>query len=177
MIPEYRVEQINNLKQADWVSACYLVKPDKLQLRESIKIYGILTPIVVNKNNTVIDGYNRIDIATSLGMKEVPVVTVDAEGPEEVLLHIDINRYRGVVVAKFLSDLIQDLIEFENYDPEDLRIRMKLTSEEFEILSEGSLVKMRKIKQHSYSPAWVPIESSSGDNIQIERPTGHKEQV
>ena len=52
-----------------------------------------------------------------------------------------------------------------------------MTSDEFDVLADGSLVKMRKIKQHSYSPAWVPIESTSGEDIRIERPTGHTEQV
>ena len=52
-----------------------------------------------------------------------------------------------------------------------------MTLEEFQILLDGSLVKMRKIKQHTYSPAWVPIESASGEDIKIERPTGHSETV
>ena len=52
-----------------------------------------------------------------------------------------------------------------------------MTQNEFEVLLEGSLVKMRKIKQHTYSPAWVPIESASGEDIHIERPTGHAEKV
>ena len=54
---------------------------------------------------------------------------------------------------------------------------MSLTSEEFDILAEGSLIKMRKIKQHTYSPAWVPIESNTGEDIKVERVTGHSEQV
>lgn len=173
----YEYVDLSSLKPAEWVSATYLVKPDKLQLRESVLTYGILSPIVVNMNNVVIDGYNRLDIATSLGIQSVPIVRVDVSGAEEILLHIDINRYRGIVVAKFLSDLINDIVDIEGYDPDDLRERMRLTPEEFDVLLGGSLVKMRKIKQHSYSPAWVPIESSTGDDIQIERPTGHKEQV
>jgi len=173
----YEIIKTDELIPASWISATYLVKPDKLQLRESMVKYGVLSPIVVNMSNVVIDGYNRLDIATDLNIKTVPIVRVDVSGPEEILLHIDINRYRGIVVAKYLSDLIRDIIEFSDYEPEDLRKRMRLSHEEFEVLKDGSLVKMRKIKQHTYSPAWVPIESSTGDDIQIERPTGHKEQV
>ena len=177
MSNNFEYVNINELKTAEWLSSCYLVKPDKIQLRESIVKYGILSPIVINHDNMVIDGYSRLDIATSLNITNIPIVKVDATGAEAILLHIDINRYRGVVIAKFLSQLIQDIVDIDGYDPEELRQRMRLGPEEFSVLLDGSLVKMRKIKQHSYSPAWVPIESKTGDDIQIERPTGHKEQV
>lgn len=177
MANNYENLPIDDLVAAEWISATYVVKPDKIQLRDSIAKYGILSPIVINMNNIVIDGYNRLDIATSMGIKTIPVVRVDVEGPEAILLHIDLNRYRGIVVAKYLSELIINIIESYGYDPEQLRRRMKLTQDEFAVLESGSLIKMRKIKQHTYSPAWVPIESSTGEDIQIERPTGHKEQV
>ena len=177
MTNEFKYVNINDLQKADWASVCYIVKPDKIQLHESIKTYGILSPVVINSDNTVIDGYNRLDIASSIGIKDIPVIVVNISKKEEILLHIDLNRYRGVVVAKFLSNLIQRLVYVHNVREERLREKMRLSSEEFYTLLDGSLIKMRKIKQHSYSPAWVPIESSTGDDIQIERPTGHTEQV
>ena len=170
-------ESLKNLRSANWQTVCYVVQPDKNQLKESIRTYGILSPIVVNKNNVVIDGYARIDIAASLGIVNVPVVRVDVDEVEEMLLHINLNRYRGIVVAKFMSQIIKRILSSRKYTYEDLRKKMRLTSEEFDVLSSGSLIKMRKIKQHTYSPAWVPIESKTGDDIQIERPTGHSEQV
>ena len=96
---------------------------------------------------------------------------------EAMLLHIDLNRYRGVVVAKFLSRLIRRIYQSGKYSDNKLRKKLGMTQNEFEVLLEGSLVKMRKIKQHTYSPAWVPIESASGEDIHIERPTGHSEKV
>ena len=52
-----------------------------------------------------------------------------------------------------------------------------MTYDEFDVLLDGTLIKMRKIKQHTYSPAWVPIESKNGEDLHIERPTGHSEQA
>ena len=81
----------------------YVVKPDYKQLVGCIENYGILSPLVILKDGTIIDGYHRWVIANELGIKNVPVTVVKANKVEAMLLHIDLNRYRGVVVAKFLS--------------------------------------------------------------------------
>ncbi len=167
----------DSLRPADWTSTCYVVKPDFKQLTSSIKSFGILSPIIAQKDGTIIDGYHRWIIANENRIKNVPVVYVDVDKIEAILLHIDLNRYRGVVISKFLSRLIQRICASGRYSDEKLRTRMGMTWDEFDVLKDGSLVKMRKIKQHTYSPAWVPIESPTGEDIHIERPTGHKEQV
>ena len=100
----------NDLKLADWRSVCYVVKPDYKQLVGCIENYGILSPLVILKDGTIIDGYHRWVIANELGIKNVPVTVVKANKVEAMLLHIDLNRYRGVVVAKFLSRLIRRIL-------------------------------------------------------------------
>jgi len=169
--------RIDSLRPADWASTCYIVKPDFKQLTSSVKTYGMLSPIIAQKDGTIIDGYHRWVIANENRIKNVPVVYVDVDKIEAILLHIDLNRYRGVVISKFLSRLIQRISASGRYSDEKLCTRMGMTWDEFDVLKDGSLVKMRKIKQHTYSPAWVPIESPTGEDIHIERPTGHKEQV
>lgn len=168
---------VTELKRGGWATACYIVSPDYKRLVASISMYGILAPIVTKTDYTIIDGHHRYMAAQELGLSEVPVITVDCSDIDAVLLHIDMNRYRGIVVAKFLSNLIGYILENSDYSYDDLRNRMALSKEEFEILADGSLVKMRKIKQHSYSPAWVPVESASGETMNIEKVTGHSEQV
>lgn len=168
---------IHEVNLPSWRSANYIVTPDFKQLEESIRRYGILHPITLQSNGTLIDGFHRLRIAQNLGMREAPCRYINIDDVEAMLLHIELNRYRGVVIAKFLSQMIITLLNSGRYEYEELRKRMKLTREEFDVLSDGSLIKMRKIKQHSYSPAWIPIESKTGEDIQIERPTGHKEQV
>jgi ParB-like chromosome segregation protein Spo0J len=168
---------ISDLKIAPWETTCYVVSPDYKRLVSSINTYGLLSPILVQKNLTIIDGYHRLTALKELSIKSAPIRVVDCDDIEAILLHIDLNRYRGIVVAKFLSNLIRHVLDSSDYDEDSLRDRMAMTKEEFEILADGTLIKMRKIKQHSYSPAWVPIESNSGDDFQIEKVTGHKEQV
>jgi len=167
----------SSVRPPKWTSSCYIVAPDYKKLEKSIKTYGILSPIVIQPDGTIIDGFHRWKVANEQGIAKVPVVVLDVDDIEAMLVHIDLNRYRGIVIAKYLSRMIQRILQSGRYDHDSLRGRMALTSEEFDILANGSLIKMRKIKQHSYSPAWVPIESSAGEDIKIERPTGHKEQV
>lgn len=169
---------IRDIQVAGWgMSACYLVKPDYKKLKASIERYGILSPVVLNSDNSIIDGHQRIEIASELGLDWVPVTFVNVDRDEAIILHIDLNRYRGVIIAKFLSNLIQLILREGNYEMEELRERLGMSEDEFYILAEGSLVKMRKIKQHSYSPAWVPIESSFSEDIHLQGVTGHAEQV
>ncbi len=167
-----------DLKIGGWATSCYVVRPDYKRLLTSIQTYGVLSPLVVQQGtNTIIDGHHRLKAAQELSSTTVPCITVECDDIEAVLLHIDLNRYRGVVVAKFLSNLIGYILETGAYEYDALRDRMALSKEEFDILADGTLVKMRKIKQHSYSPAWVPVESATGEDIGIERVTGHAEQV
>jgi hypothetical protein len=169
--------KVSELRPAKWASACYIVTPDYKRLSESIGTYGILSPIVIQPDGTIVDGYHRWLIANEQSISKVPVVVVDVDDIAAMLLHIDMNRYRGIVIAKYLSRMIQRILSSGSYDHDSLRKRMSMTKDEFDILADGSLIKMRKIKQHSYSPAWVPIESNTGEDITVERVTGHAEQV
>jgi len=167
----------SDLRPAKWSSASYIVAPDYKRLSESIRDRGMLHPIVVQKDGTIIDGYHRWTIANEQNMKKVPVNVVKCDDVEAMLLHIELNRYRGMIIAKYLSRLMQAVMQSKRFTEEELRKRLAMSYDEFDILLDGSLIKMRKIKQHSYSPAWVPIESKTGEDIHIEKPTGHSEQA
>ena len=62
-------------------------KHDKTQIAnvaESIKQYGFVQPIVIDKNNTVVIGHCRLLAAKQLKMKEVPCVCVEDLTEEQV---------------------------------------------------------------------------------------------
>ena len=62
-------------------------KHDKTQINnvaESIKQYGFVQPIVIDKNNTVVIGHCRLLAAKQLKMKEVPCVCVEDLTEEQV---------------------------------------------------------------------------------------------
>lgn len=51
---------------------------------ESIKQYGFVQPVVIDKNGVIVIGHCRVLGAKKLGMKEVPCVCVDDLTPEQV---------------------------------------------------------------------------------------------
>ena len=62
-------------------------KHDARQIKnvaESIKQYGFVQPVVVDKNNVIVIGHCRALAAKKLGIKEVPCVCVDELTPEQV---------------------------------------------------------------------------------------------
>ena len=62
-------------------------KHDKKQINnvaESIKQYGFVQPVVIDKDGVIVIGHCRVLGAKKLGMKEVPCVCVDDLTPEQV---------------------------------------------------------------------------------------------
>ena len=62
-------------------------KHDKRQINnvaESIRQYGFIQPIVIDRNGVIVIGHFRALAAQKLGMEEVPCVCVDDLTPEQV---------------------------------------------------------------------------------------------
>lgn len=55
-----------------------------LNVAESIRQYGFVQPIVIDKNNVVVIGHCRLAAALELDMQEVPCVCVDDLTPKQV---------------------------------------------------------------------------------------------
>ena len=62
-------------------------KHDKTQIAnvaESIKQYGFVQPVVIDRDGVIVIGHCRAEAAKKLGMKTVPCVCVDDLTPEQV---------------------------------------------------------------------------------------------
>ena len=162
------IKQIDpkNLKPASWKTT-YLLSPDLAVLARSINAYGFLSPIIARKeDSTIIDGHERYLLALnnqhikkSIGAT-IPVIFVDCSEKDAMILHVQINRGRGLVVAKKLSSLIRALLISESATEQELCTAFNMTLDEVEMLTDGTIIKHRGIKNHIYSRAWVPVESS-----------------
>jgi hypothetical protein len=53
------------------------------QIAESIKRFGFIVPVVVNKENQIVAGHGRVEAAKQLGLTEVPVLRVNHLSPAE----------------------------------------------------------------------------------------------
>lgn len=78
-------------------------------LRRSIAEFGMVEPIVVNSDNTIIGGHQRFYAAKELGLKEVPCVRVDLAEDAEKQLNLALNRISGDWDEAKLSALLDEL--------------------------------------------------------------------
>lgn len=122
-------------------------KHDKTQIdnvAESIRQYGFVQPIVVDRNGVIVIGHCRALGAKKLGLKEVPCVCVDDLTEEQV------RKLRIVDNKSNESDWDLDLLEQElpEVDLSDFCFEFDVVQPEFsyinEILNEGEKTKKEK---------------------------------
>ena len=76
-----------------------LTKDQHSQLKDSIKRFGLVDPLIVNKNkerkNILVGGHQRLRIAKELGINKIPCVEVDLSLDQEKELNIRLNKNVG----------------------------------------------------------------------------------
>jgi len=78
-------------------------------LSASIKRFGLVEPIIVNKRSgNVVGGHQRLKVLESEGVKETQVVIVDLDEAEEKALNVALNNQ--AIAGDFTAD-IQALID------------------------------------------------------------------
>jgi hypothetical protein len=168
-----------SLKPAKW-RATYLLTPDLEVLSRCMEEYGWVQPIVVQSaKNTIIDGHYRWEVAGSSKTiskrykGKVPVVYHECGDIEAMLMHLRLNRSKGSLFAKRMSRIVRDLIMSGRFSEAEIKKALVMRNDEMDLMIDGSLIKMRKISEHKYSQAWVPVEASASITEQsgiIERP-------
>lgn len=117
-------------------------------LKESIKKYGLVDPIIVNaapgRKGVVIGGHFRLAIAKELGIKDVPVVYLSIPDlAQEKELNIRLNKNTGEfdwdLLADFGESFLQD-IGFTSEELDDI-FAIEETPEQFDLEAE-----LRKLK-------------------------------
>ena len=97
-------------------------KHDDVQINnvaESIKQYGFVQPIVIDKNNVVVIGHCRLLAAKKLKMQEVPCVCVDDLTEEQVkaLRIVDNKSNESPWDFDFLADELTEInLDAFNFD-------------------------------------------------------------
>lgn len=93
-------------------------------LAENIKRFGFTTPVLVDKDNTLIAGHGRLEALKTLGETEVPAVRLEKLTPKEVkALRLADNQLAQMsewemdLVIEELKDLDLDLQELTGFDP------------------------------------------------------------
>lgn len=105
---------IGNLKPAEY-------NPRKISremlnaLKKNIKQFGLVDPLIVNKDMTIIGGHQRFKACMELGFKEIPCIVFDLPKSKEKTLNLALNKITGDWDKKKLEKLLHDI---ENIDME-----------------------------------------------------------
>src|SRR5882672_10331216 len=79
-------------------------------LRRSLKFFGTVEPIVVNRRSgQIVGGHQRVKAAEAEGIDTLPVVYVDLDDPSEKQLNLALNRIRGEFDEAKLEVLLREL--------------------------------------------------------------------
>jgi hypothetical protein len=78
-------------------------------LMESLKKFGLVDPLIVNKRTgLMVGGHQRLKAAEALGWTEVPTVEVDLSPAEEKALNVTLNNQK---ISGTYTDALQELLE------------------------------------------------------------------
>lgn len=108
--PTRKTVTIKTLKRARY-NPRKISKKELQKLTESIKTYGLVQPIVVNKDMTIIGGHQRVEACRQLGITEVDVYVLDLNRDDEKTLNLALNRISGDWDDAALHDLLNELAE------------------------------------------------------------------
>ena len=127
---------IVNLKPAEYNPR---VHDDKLieKLVKSITTFGMVEPVVINQDNTVIGGHQRLKALGIAGIETAPCVRVDLDKNEEMALNLSLNKLSGEWSIPELKEILTELSsigmeEFTGFDPDEIAelVDVKIFDEE-----------------------------------------------
>lgn len=85
------------------------------RLRESIRKYGIVEPVVVNmfkgREFTIVGGHMRVRAAQAEGIKDMPCYEVNLDETNEKLLNLALNKISGEWNKDMLAEMIYGLVD------------------------------------------------------------------
>jgi hypothetical protein len=168
------------LSVPEW-KATYTLRPEMLVISASLSQFGFIQPLHVRKaTGEIIDGSERFLLATSIpkilrkSSGLIPVVFHDVDQIDAMLMHLRLNRGHSQVIAQKTSNIVRSVKRSGKYGVSDFEDMLCMRSEELSIMLDGSLLKTRKLKDHNYARAWIPIEAPPGsvgeESFSIERP-------
>jgi len=104
------------------------------KLVTGIRAFVLVQPIVINADNTIIGGHQRVKAAEIIGMTAVPCMRVDIPADKEKSLNIALNKISGTWDQYLLGDLLQGLsdiaVELTGFDESELKKMLDRTDED-----------------------------------------------
>jgi ParB-like chromosome segregation protein Spo0J len=104
---EYNPRQISNKQYED--------------LKASIDKFGLVDPIIINSDNTVIGGHQRLKVLRELGSEKIPTVRVNLSKEDERELNIRLNKSGGDFDMDILANEF-DVVDLKEWGFKDVEL-------------------------------------------------------
>jgi len=103
--------KIDKLKPAEYNPRLDLQPEDKeyQDIKRSIVEFGLVEPLLINKDYTVIGGHQRLKILKDLNFTTIPCIIVDLDKQKEKMLNIALNKISGDWDRSKLKDILEEL--------------------------------------------------------------------
>ena len=119
-------------------------------LKDSISRFGLVDPIIINKNkdrkDIIIGGHQRVKVARTMGIDEVPCVEIDLTYDKEKELNVRLNKNTGSWDFDILANTfdIDELIDF-GFDEKEL-----VGNEKEEVIEPEIEITEELFESHNY---------------------------
>lgn len=149
-------KKIKDLKEAPY-NPRVISKEELESLKKSIKKFGYVEPIIINKRTGfVVGGNQRLKVLKELGYDEVDIVEVDLTDEEEKTLNLALNKISGDWDEEKLIDILNDikeqegdLLEYTGFDEDEvykyLNIDEKNIMEDFDFKKENKEIIFKEV--------------------------------
>lgn len=132
---------IGELKAAEY-NPRRMTKKEAKDLTTSIRRFGFAEPIVVNNHadrmNVIIGGHQRVEVAKTLGIKEVPVVYITLAPEKERELNLRLNKNLGSWDYELLANIDVELLADVGFTAKEMGSMFDLDPEAEE-LTDGEM--------------------------------------
>ena len=118
-----------------------LTKDQYKHLKDSISRFGLVDPIIVNKNkerkNIIVGGHQRVKVARDMKIETVPVLEVDLTYERERELNIRLNKNTGEWDMDNLANFFDmDELTDWGFDEKELQLDIQEDKELIDISNE-----------------------------------------
>lgn len=104
-----------------------ITKEDMDHLKNSIRKFGMVDPLIIDENNVVIGGNQRLIAADDLKLDEIPCIVIsDLSDTEKKTLNIALNKISGdwditklQAMLKSIKDIDETLLGFTGFSEDE----------------------------------------------------------
>jgi DNA modification methylase len=152
-LPNFAVVAPQMLKKNSTINSMYVVPKNYEDICNNVRMFGLLTPLLVNHDYEIISGNLRHQIALDLGLKEVPIVFIDVPDEMKAVLSLSTNQFR----IKTMVEIAAEVRFFDEYyavgrgQRTDLNPQQKVVKEEkdfaYKLIGQYKINKIKSIEK------------------------------